>query len=135
MSQAIIRAAFETALKTWATANSLPVQWQNTILDPEPAAYVRTFLLPAPTEAPDVQRLGREYLGVWQVSIVRPIGEGPGQGEALADSLAAVFPPATPIVRSGLSIYILQPLSPAPAVSEGARHVLPCSLSYRATVY
>lgn len=135
MSQAIIRAAFETALKDWATANSLPVQWQNTILDPEPAAYVRTFLLPAPTEAPDVQRLGREYLGVWQVSIVRPIGEGPGQGEALAESLAAVFPPATPIVRSGLRIYILQPLSPAPAVPEGARHVLPCSLSYRATVY
>jgi hypothetical protein len=135
VSQALIRQAFESRLETWAAAAWLPVQWQNKILDPEPEAYVRAFLLPSQQEVPDVQGLGRSYSGVWQVTIVRPQNEGPGPAEALAASLAAVYSPSTHITAGGLRVYLLQPLSPAPAISEPARFAVPCSQSYATTVY
>jgi hypothetical protein len=135
MSQALIRAALEQKLATWAAANSLPVQWQNTVLDPEPAAYVRGLLLPAQQDVPDVQSLGRTYRGIWQVSIVRPIGEGPGPAEALAASLSTAFTPSAAITSGGMLIFLLGPLSPAPPINEPGRFVVPCSQVYQSTVY
>jgi hypothetical protein len=135
MSQALVRRACEAALKAWADAKPMPVQWQNKVLDPEPAAYVRAFLLPAPTEAPDVEGLGRTFTGFWQVSIVRPQDEGPGPAEAIAAELAAIFKPGAPITVSGLTLYFTQPLSPTAPLDEPGRFVVPCSASYQATAY
>jgi len=135
VSHALVRRACEAALKTWADAEPMPVQWQNKVLDPEPASYLRAVLLPAPTEAPDVEGQGRTFTGIWQVSIVRPLGEGPGPAEAIAAELAAIFKPGAPITVGGLSLYFLQPLSPAAPVDEPGRFVVPCSAAYQATVY
>lgn len=138
MSQALVRQICESALKTWADARApaaMPVQWQNTILDPEPGAYVRAILLPAPTEAPDVQGLGRTFTGFWQVSIVRPQGEGAGPAEVIAAELAAIFKPGASLTAGGLRLYFLQPLSPAAPIDEPGRFVVPCSAAYQATVY
>ena len=133
MSQTLIRRALETAINTWAAANSQPVQWQNVVLDPEPAAYIRVFLLPAQTEAPDIQQAGRSYSGLLQVSIVRPIGEGPAAAEALATSLSSAI--GMRQASGGVTVELLQPLSPAAAINEPGRYVVPCSASYSATVY
>lgn len=135
MSHALVRRACEAALKTWADAKPMPVQWQNLVLDPEPASYVRAFLLPSPAEAPDIEGQGRTFTGIWQVSIVRPIGEGPGAAEAIAAELAAIFKPGAPITAGGLSLYFLQPLSPAAPINEPGRFVVPCSAAYQATAY
>lgn len=133
MSQTLIRRALESAINTWAAANSQPVQWQNVVLDPEPAAYIRVFLLPAQTEAPDIQQAGRSYSGLLQVSIVRPIGEGPAAAEALAASLSSAI--GMRQTSGGVTVELLQPLSPAAAVNEPGRYVVPCSAGYSATVY
>ena len=133
MSQTLIRRALETAINTWAAANSQPVQWQNVILDPEPAAYIRVFVLPAQTEAPDVQQAGREYSGVLQVSLVRPQGEGPATAETLAASLSTAL--GMRQTSGGVTVHLLQPLSPVAPVTEPGRYVVPCSASYSATVY
>lgn len=135
MSQTLIRRACESALKTWADAKPMPVQWQNVVLDPEPDAYVRAILLPADTEAPDVEGQGRTFTGIWQVSIVRPLGEGAGPAEAIAAELAAIFRPGAPLTVGGLTLFFLRPLSPAAPVDEPGRFVVPCSASYQATVY
>lgn len=135
MSQVLVRRACEAALKTWADAKPMPVQWQNQVLDPEPAAYVRAFLLPSPAEAPDIEGQGLALSGIWQVSIVRQIGEGPGPAEAIAAELAAIFKPGAPITVSGLTLYFLQPLSPSAPINEPGRFVVPCSASYQATAY
>jgi hypothetical protein len=135
MSHVLARRVLEAALKTWADAKPMPVQWQNVTLDPEPAAYVRAFLLPAPTEAPDIQGLGQVLTGVWQVSIVRPLGEGPGAAEAIAAELAAIFKPTAVLTSGALRLFLLQPLSPAAPINEPGRFVVPCSASYQATVY
>jgi len=138
VSHALVRRACEAALKTWADARlpqAMPVQWQNVVLDPEPTAYVRAILLPAPTEAPDIEGQGRTFTGIWQVSIVRPLGEGPGPADAIAAELAAIFNPAAVLTAGGLRLHLLQPLSPTAPIDEPGRFVVPCSAAYQATTY
>lgn len=135
MSDALIRQALETALKTWADAQPMPVQWQNFMLDPQPAAYLRAFMLPNDTESADIGRLNRRYAGTFQISIVRPQGEGPGPAGTIAAALAAVFSPSTPTTVGGLKVWCSAPLSVAAAISEPGAYVLPCSVPYLADTY
>ena len=137
MSQARIRQAIETKLKTWAAAQSpaVLVAYENVKFTPTAALYVRGFMLPAQTLTRDIGRVNRRYDGLYQISIVAPSGVGPGAAEAVVASLAAYFPPATSIVVSGLRVFILEPLSPSPPIQEGDRYVIPCTLIYRADTY
>lgn len=135
MSQAIIRAALESTLKTWADAQSpaLSIAFENTNMTQQPAgAYLRAFVLPAQTAADDLERALRRYGGVFQVSIVLPVGQGTAAGNAIVSALEALFAPQVPIAGDGLSIFVLAPLSAAPAILEPDRFVIPCSLTYRA---
>lgn len=133
MSQALVRRALETAVQTWATANSMPVQWGNVVMDPEPAAYVRCFLLPAEARWPDIALAGKSFSGILQISIVRPQGEGPQPAESLAASLATAL--GYRQTSGGVTVHLLAPLSPAPPINEPGRYVVPCSTQYAATVY
>lgn len=136
MSQAIIRAAFETTLNTWATGQSLAVAWQNKSFTPvNGTTYLRAFLIPNATQSEDLGRVHRRYGGVFQVSVALPLGAGPGAGEAILSGLSALFNPSAPITQSGVLVYILQPMSAAPAIVEPDRYVIPCSLTYRADTY
>ena len=89
----------------------------------------------AQTISADIGRANRRYAGVFQVSVVMPLGDGPVPAEVIVASLAALFPPATPIVQSGLTVWIKDPLSPSPAITERDRYQIPCSLSYLADTY
>lgn len=134
MSNALIRAGLESVLATWAAAQSpsIPVAWQNVTFPPPATRYLRAFLLPGDTESQDLAGVHREYLGVFQVSIVMPSGAGSAPGEAIAAALAALYPIATPITSGGLTVWIARPLSAAPPIQEADRYVIPCSLGYRA---
>jgi hypothetical protein len=136
MSNQIIRAALETKLNTLATANAIPVAWENRVYVPvDGLTYLRSFFLPGETQSGDLGRLHRKYVGVYQVSIVAGIAVGPGGAENVATLLAAAFPPATPIVRSGVTIYVIRPMSASVAIVEPDRYIIPCSLSYEANTY
>lgn len=135
MSNAIIRAAFESALQTWAAAQSpaFQVAYENVALNPQPAAtYLRAFLLPAETGADDLAGVHRRFSGVFQVSVVIPVGVGSGPAAAVAAGLDGIFSPATPLVRSGVRIFITGPVSVAPGITEPDRFVVPISVRYRA---
>lgn len=133
MSEHLIRRAFETALQTWATANTLPVAWENVELVPQPdGAYVRAFLLPAQTFSDDLQRAHSVFRGVFQISLCMPTGAGPAAAEALVASLRAAFPASVPLSAGGLTVFITDPLSRGPGIPEPDRYVVPCSLPYRA---
>lgn len=135
MTQALIRRGLETALKTYADANSLTVAWENVEFTQPDGAYLRAFVLPGDTFSDDLGRVGRTYAGIFQVSVVCPTGTGPGAAEAIVAGIAAAFPPASPITVSTLTLWITQPLSQAAAIQERDRFVIPCSLPYSATVY
>ena len=134
MSQALIRAAFETTLATWAAAQApaIPVAWENVVFTEPSTTYLRSFVLPADTDTFDIGMTGREYLGVYQVSIALPIGAGPGAGETIVSALDALFPATAPIESGGLKVWITRPMSAANAIQEPDRYVIPVSLGYRA---
>ena len=134
MTQARIRAAFETALNTWAAAQTpaIPVAWQNVNFTPPATRYLRAFVLPADTESYGLDGLNREYIGIFQVSIVLPSGQGAADGDAIAASLDALFTPSAPLTSGGLSVYVTRPMSPSSPLQEADRFVVPCSLAYQA---
>lgn len=132
MSQATIRAGFEKALKTWADAQTpaIPIAWQNVPFAPPVGRYLRAFMIAAPTELLSLDGLCKTWRGIFQVSFIMPTGTGSGTAESLAASLSAAFNPS--FVESGIRIYLLKPFSPAPALDEPDRYVVPVSTSYRA---
>lgn len=135
MTQAIVRRALESTLKTYADAENLSVAWENVEFTQPDGLYLRSYLLPIDTVSGDLGRVNRRYEGIYQVSIVAPTGTGPAAADAIAAGLSAAFSPASPIVESGLSVWITQPLSAAPAIQERDRFVIPCSLPYAADTY
>ena len=77
MSLQIIRTAFESRLKTWADAQGLPIAFENRAFTaPVNNRYLRAYILPAKTNVNFLQGNDREYLGVFQVSIVQPLNAG-----------------------------------------------------------
>lgn len=137
MTQARIRSAFESALNAWAEAQTpaIPVAWQNVKFTQPATRYLRAFVLPAETATYGIDGLSREYLGVFQVSIVLPSGQGAADGEAISEELDALFSPSTALTSGGLSVYITRPMSPSSPQQETDRFVVPCSLAYQANTY
>lgn len=136
MTQALVRKAFEARLATWAATRvpSLLVAWPNVAFTP-PAAdvtYLQAFLLPARTTSDTLGGEHRHFRGVFQVSVVGPIGVGPGEAEGIAAELDALFPPTAPLLSGGLKVYILQPMSIGGAVPDDEHYVAPVSCTYRA---
>lgn len=132
MTQALIRAGFETALKTWADAQTpaIPIAWPNVAFEPPAGRYLRAQLLPAQTKKLTLDGSGRTYRGVFQVLFSMPPGTGAGSVESLAASLDAAF--ADSFTHGGLRIYLLSPISLAPAIPDPARYLVPVSADYRA---
>lgn len=132
MSQAIIRAAFETRLKTWADARSpaIPIAWENVPFTPPSGRYLRAFLLPARTQSVLLEKTDREYKGIFQVSFCMPVGTGAGTFEGLLSSLDSAF--AQTFTQSGVRIFLVSPFSAAPAIQEPDRFTIPVSAEYRA---
>lgn len=136
MSQDRIRYLLETRLANWAAARSpaLTVAWQNHPFTPPSGMYLRAFLLPATTGSDDLQGAHRRYLGVYQVSIVAPPGNGPGAAELVANEIGAIFPVnlALSIVSPAFTVNVMTPCSIAKAIQESDRYVVPVSFRYRA---
>lgn len=124
-----IRGAFETRL---TTANLAPIAFENEAFVPPAGAYLRAFLLPAATVSRTLDRLHREYLGVFQVTVVLPPNQPIGVGQALIDQVAALFPVAAPMVQAGLEVWLEQPMSQGPAFQDGTRMTIALSAPYQA---
>ena len=136
MSDALIRAAFETRLAAWAAAQvpTIPIYYENITFTPPAGRYARCFLMPAPAECETLNGEHRRRMGVFQVSLCMPIGVGPAAGTALAASLDPVFPMTLPMTQGGIKIFILSPMAIAPGIQESDRYVVPVSCTYRADI-
>jgi hypothetical protein len=134
MSQKIVRAGLEKKLKAWADAQTLPVAWENQAFTAPATAYVRAFLLPDPVQSQTLDKLHRRFAGILQVDLVMPINGGAAPAETLLASLMTAFNPSTSFTESGVLIYITDPASAAPALTEANRYTVPVSIPYAAHV-
>ena len=132
MSQARIRAAFESRLAAWAQAQGLPVVWQNAAASLPHAAHLRAFLLPAQTLCLDLQGKHRGWRGVFQVSVFCPPGTGARQAEDIAQALDELFPVALRMEQSGLSVQVISPMTARNAIQETDWYSVPVDCRYAA---
>lgn len=94
MSNVLIRAELEQRLREWATAQSIPVAWQNVVFQ-KPAdfsPYVEPFLIPNVTLNKPVNGKRATYLGLFQINIWTQKGGGIVVSNTLAQSLIDAFP-------------------------------------------
>lgn len=135
MTQALLRKAFETRVKTWAETRSpsLPVAYQNAaFIVPVDWRYARCFVLPGRTVSLDLEGKHREYVGVYQITLSTPLNMGSKESLDLAESLDTAFPVGLPMVQDGFRVWIVSPMSPASALDDPNALVIPVSANYRA---
>lgn len=132
MSEALIRKAFESTLKTWADAQTpaIPVAWENVSFTPPAGRYARAFVLPSTKERLFLEGGGRMWKGLFQVSLCMTQGAGAGGAEALVASLDTAF--ASDITVSGLRVYLISPMSQSLPIQEPDRFVIPVTARYEA---
>lgn len=136
MSNALIRAAFEQRLATWAAARSpaLQIAYQNVAFTAPNAAYLRAYLLPAETGSRDLLGTHRQYGGVFQVSIVTPHGAGPGAAEAIVSELNTLFPVNLRITSGAITVTVTRPASAGSGLTEPGLYIVPVDIRYRSDV-
>lgn len=138
MSHKIIRSLLEGRLKAWATAHSpaLRIAYQNVSFTPAAnETYLRAFTLPAGTDSNDLAGEHRLYTGVFQITIVTPVGGGPGAAETLADELAALYPLNDQLTKTSFTVRVMTPVEPGPEQQEDTAFALPVSFQYRADTF
>ena len=143
MSDPRVRSAFETALETWAAAQSpaLPVVYQGVPLDDATqeaivtSSYVRAWLMPAPDKSMDIGGKHREYSGIFQVDLCMLPGTGHGDVTTLAQSLDNVFDTDTPITSGGLNVWITLPMTEGPPIPSDTHYIVPVYCSYQAHTF
>jgi hypothetical protein len=133
VSDLLIRQAFETRLAAWAAAQTppIPVTFENHKFKPPAGRYIRCWLLPAPTQSESLDGLHRLRSGIFQVDLCMPNGEGAGAATALAASLDAAFSLTSPMTQGSIKVFMLSPMSAAPAMQEPNHYVVPVSGEYR----
>lgn len=137
MSDKIIRQLLEGRLATWAAARNpvIRIAYQDRAFTPTSnETYLRCFVLPANTASDDLQGVHEQFVGVWQVSIVKPSGGGGGLGPALIieDELRALFPNNQQMTSGAFSLFTRTPMSAAPAITDEANTIIAMSCRYRA---
>lgn len=136
MTQKLIRTALESRLATWAAAHSpvLQVAWQNAAFTPPAATHLRAFLIPADTGSDDLKGDHRQYLGIFQVSIVVPDGAGPGEADTIISELDTLFPVNLRLTSGAITVLVTSPVSAGPGQNEPGLYVVPVSFAYRSDV-
>lgn len=130
MSLQIIRTAFESRLKAWADTQALPIAFENRLFTaPANSRYLRAYLLAAKTNVNFLQGNDREYLGVFQVSIIQPLNAGTASAQTIALALDTLYP--TSFLEGVTRIYITSPMSASVPSIEPDCYVLPVSCNFR----
>lgn len=104
MSDKLIRAALEVRLA--ALAPTLATAYENQDFAPTPGTpYQRVNLMRAQPENPTYDAFKRKS-GLLQVTLMYPLGDGPGAADTRADLLAAWFPRGLSLVSGGITVIV-----------------------------
>jgi len=134
VSNRLIRSGLEQIVATWAAAKSpaIPVAYDNQVFTPPEGRYLRVLFLPGQTTSEDLDGLQRTFVGVFQVSLYMPNGQGAGASHALEEELIALYPKETEIVSGGLRVRLTRPMSAAVSIPGTTHYHTPISCAYRA---
>lgn len=126
-----ISAALDVNLNTVASANSIPVAWENVDYKPTVGTlYLRPTLLPADTDPFGTSYdSSLDHLGIYQIDVIAPVDQGKGQAFTKADIIATAFSYGE-LSYNGV-IVTIKSSSPSPGKRDGAWFILPVIISYQ----
>jgi hypothetical protein len=115
----------------WLTGD-LPVAWEGTCYTPEPGqAFLKPHFLPAtPFQATLGENGLNRHAGVFQVSVVYPLGEGWGEPLTTAETVVELFKRGTRLASPGGLDVVLTGAGIGPAIVEEEWYTLPVSVSF-----
>ena len=133
MSSADVRAALEVALS--AMSPELATAWENTAYKPVVGRpYQRAAIIRA---TPRNDEYGRAFseLGIFQVSLHYPPGQGAKDAEARLDLIRATFFRGASFVKNSVVVTIISTPAALPATDDDqGRYVLPVSIQFKASL-
>lgn len=133
MSEAAIRKALETRLSI--IAGPLATAWDNADFDPTPGTpYQRVALLTAETENPAQGSVFTRYLGILQITLMYPTGDGASNADVRAELIRAWFPRNLSLVNSGVTVTIDKTPYKMTGFVDGDRWAVPIRIPYYANV-
>lgn len=136
MSIENVRAALDGILSDWATANSVPVAWENLATGSALSApYVMPFLLPVETVGVGLA-IGdnQDFTGIYQISVYTEKGKGTKASRDIVNSLIEAYARGAEVeipVTGGVQKVLIEMSSAAPALDGDAWYTVPVSVRYR----
>ncbi len=130
-----VKAALEQALKVGLGA--FPVGWENVTYTPptDGSAYATVTLLPASPENPTLGTGFYREIGLLQVTLSYPLGNGAGKAYAKAEEIRALFPRGASFASGGLTTRITHTPVIGPGARRDDRYLLVLRLRYSADVF
>lgn len=131
MSNPVIRAALEGRLNTWALAQVPPVQlaWQSVSFEKEAGKpFLEPILIPNLTVNHEVSGSRKTHLGLFQINVWAPTGEGMGRVEAMAQAIVDLFPL---VPKFGNVSIEATPTASNPLPGDAGWVIVPILIKYR----
>lgn len=131
-TDAIILDGLCTHLAGLTLSTPLTVAWPDVDFTPPAAGYVRVTFLPNETMQSELGDAGRNrHMGLFQVSVMWPEGNGSVTPTDLAGEIVAHFKRGTVITHDGLIIHIDRPPYISPRLKDSPYTQYPVTVSYR----
>jgi hypothetical protein len=129
MSDIAIQTAFESALNTWATANNIPVAWENVRFSkPSSGVFVEPFIIPNANSNGNLSVSRITLRGLFQVNCWGVSGKGLRELNTLAQEIMDLFPS---MYRNG-NLSVDTPPARGRAIQDASGWtIIPVTIYYR----
>lgn len=126
-----VQAALDARLD--AMAGTHEIAWQNVEYSPtKDQLFLRPTLLPGSSEAATISTAGTdEYIGVYQVDVFAPAGDGKAFALQMADTIADQFKPVTELTYNGVTVRCMA-VNITQAAREEGWHQMSVDVRYMA---
>lgn len=135
MSDSKIRKAFNDIVRGYGVMKGWQVELENGVATPTlNQPYLKTYLGPTQPRSSTLAGDHKCYLGIFQVVIVVPAGEGTGRVTTIIDELQELFPVYGRVSYGLNNVVIMTPIETLKGVADGGAYSTPISFNYRSDI-
>ena len=138
MSHSAIRKAFNDIVRAYGVSKGWQVIIENTSANPTlNTPYLKTFLLPSNASSNTLSGDHKRYTGVYQITLVVPVGEGPGRTTVVSKELQALFPIFGRVAfdtAADSEVVIMTPIDEMNGTPKDGAFYTPFSFNYRSDI-
>lgn len=114
MTAAVIHAALKARIEALSFSPPIPIAWPNKDYTPDGNRFLQVNIIPAPAQRLGIDTLHRRS-GSVVITVVSQPNNGSGEGDGLADAVAAHFPTDLKLAAGTRMVRITE----APSIREG----------------